>query len=135
MIRPTDEFGSQLVRFGVVGLFNTAFAYGVYAAFIAIGSPVPAATLCSLVMGIFVSYRSQSRLVFRQHNPGRFLPFVLVWVVLYVVNTALIQVFIAHGLDAYTAGAAAVPPTTMLSFVCQKYLVFRTRAPRPQEVP
>ena len=34
------------------------------------------------------------------------------------------------GLDAYTAGALAVPPIAMVSYLIQKYLVFRAREPR-----
>jgi putative flippase GtrA len=81
--------------------------------------------LCALIVGILFSFTTQGLFVFKEPGYGRLFRFVAVWTVIYCVNTQLIGLFIRMGFNAYVGGAFALPFYTVLSFVAQKYFVFR----------
>ena len=55
--------------------------------------------------------------------------FVLVWTLLYLFSIWVISRFIAFGFDAYASGALSIPFSTVLSFIAQKFFVFRPASP------
>lgn len=116
---------AQFIRFGLVGVINTGLSYSAYALMLYLGLNYALANFGSLVLGIGVSFYSQGRFVFGNASIKRLPRFVLLWSILYLVNIALIALFLRYGIDAYTGGALALIPITLLSFVCQRYLVFR----------
>ena len=122
-VQPRDRW--QFVRFVVVGVVNTGFAYGAYVLFVWLGLGYATANLLALILGIAFSFTTQGRLVFKETSKRRLWRFILVWAVIYLVNTALIGLFISWGFNAYVAGAMALPINTALSYVAQKYFVFR----------
>lgn len=115
------------LRFLVVGGINTGFGYGVYAGLVFLGLNFAVSNLCSLVLGILFSFRTQGALVFRNSERGLFLRYVAMWAFLYFSNTMIIASLIKFGMDAYSAGALAILPTAAISFFLQKYLVFSVR--------
>lgn len=112
------------LRFLITGGINTGFSYGVYALLVFMGLNYAISNLCSLVLGILFSFRTQSALVFNSSGQGLFWRYVGVWTVLYFSNIAMIGGLIRLGANAYTAGAIAIVPTAVLSFFLQKYFVF-----------
>ncbi|MBS0355021.1 MAG: GtrA family protein [Proteobacteria bacterium] len=116
---------SQFLRFGVVGLANTGLSYGSYVLLLALGLNYAVANFGSLVFGIAVSFVSQGRFVFGNSSIRRLPRFVVLWLFLYCVNIALIALFLEYGINAYLGGGLALVPITLLSFVCQRYIVFR----------
>lgn len=116
----------QILRFVVVGVGNTAFSYAIYAVFLFIGFGYAIANLFALLISIVFSFKTQGRFVFNNTDNRRFLRFVIAWTLIYLATIALIGQLIALGLNAYVAGALALPFSTALSFVTQKYFVFKT---------
>lgn len=112
------------LRFLVTGGLNTGFSYGVYALLVFMGLNYALSNLCSLVLGILFSFRTQSAFVFNSSGRGLFWRYVAVWAVLYFSNILMIGGLIRLGANAYTAGAMAIVPTAALSFFLQKYFVF-----------
>jgi putative flippase GtrA len=119
----------QLLRFLVVGVLNTGFSYGVYALGLYLGLRYELANLLSLVLGILFSFRTQKAWVFTGARSAHFGRFVLAWGVIYLFNIGLIRLGIGLGLDAYLAGAAALPFVVCASYLVQNHLVFRTKKP------
>lgn len=117
----------QLARFVVVGSVNTLFSYLVYSLFLFLGLPYQLANFLSLVVGILFSFKTQGRFVFGNRSNRLFGRFVASWLLVYVGSISLIGVMVRHGIDAYLAGFLALPFTTALSFVVQKYVVFSGR--------
>lgn len=115
----------QIIRFGLVGVINTGIAYAIYALLLYLGLSYVIANFGSLVMGICVSFFSQGRFVFGNSAINRLPRFIVLWVTLYFVNIGLISILLRHGFNAYVGGALALIPITLLSFICQRYLVFR----------
>ena len=116
----------HIVRFLVVGMFNTAFSYAIYAGFLFIGFGYQLANLMALVMGILFSFKTQGHLVFKNTDNRFFGRFLVSWVLIYLCTIALIGRIIALGFNPYWAGALALPFSVALSYLTQKYFVFRT---------
>jgi len=115
----------QIVRFLAVGLLNTGFSYSVYAFFVWIGLSYIVANLLSLLAGIAFSFRTQGKLVFGNPDARLFGKYVAVWLLIFLVNIGCIRVALGLGANAYLAGALALAPTIVLSYVLQKFVVFR----------
>lgn len=118
----------QLVRFIVVGILNTSVSYALYSGFLFAGFGFRLANFLSLILGIVLSFKTQGHLVFnntRNHLFGRFL---LCWGIIYLCVIACIGRMMALGLNAYTAGALTLPISVALSYLTQKYIVFRPAA-------
>lgn len=115
----------RFIRFVLVGGVNTAFSYAIYSLFLLIGFNYTIANLLALVVGILFSFKTQSAFVF-YNSANRLLGrFFICWSFIYLINIFFIREMLALGLNAYIAGALAIPPITVLSYVIQKFFVFR----------
>ena len=119
----------RVVRFLTVGLINTGFSYLIYAIGLFVGLPFTFANLIACLIGIFFSFRTQGAWVFKDAHDPKFLRFVLVWISIYLVNIGLIALILDFGLDAYWAGAIALPFIVVLSYFAQRFFVFRPAKP------
>lgn len=119
----------QLVRFIVVGAFNTALCYGVYALLLVAGLPFWAANLGAVAFGVCWSYFALGRLVFGNKDSSRLGHFILGWAAVYGVQTGLIALIMRTGIGPTLAGLIVLPGATAASFLIQKLLVFRRPAP------
>ena len=122
----------QFLRFLFVGSVNTSLSYGLYALFLWLGLNYVLANGLAFVMSLLLSFATQGTFVFRSTDPRRLPRFVLAWVCIYGFNIALIGLLMHLGLSAYAAGAAALVPVTLLSYVAQKRVVFRALTPVPR---
>jgi putative flippase GtrA len=115
----------QLIRFVLVGVLNTGFSYLIY--FIALKFiPIyQLANLIALLIGLLFSFKTQSALVFKIKNNRLLFRFTLGWLLIYLGNIAVIGGFIKLGASAELGGALALPFSVGLSYVIQKYFVFR----------
>lgn len=114
----------QLVRFVLVGGMNTGFSYALYALFLWLGLNFALANLLAFVISLVFSFVTQGSLVFRNLALRLLWRFVLAWVLVYLFNIGLIAVLMQTGQSAYLAGALALVPVTMLSYLIQKFVVF-----------
>lgn len=117
----------QLVRFVLVGIVNTGFSYAIYAVLLYLGLGYAIANLIALLVGILFSFKTQGILVFNNSDNRRLLRFILAWTFIYSINIFIIRRFVAMGLNPYAGGALALPFTILLSYLAQKYFVFRQK--------
>ena len=115
-----------------MGVANTTFSYAIYAWLIYVGVAYALANLLALVLGIGFSFFMQGRFVFGNRGARQFGKFVLVWGVIYIVMIFFIGIFKSFGFSSYVAGALVLPISTVLSFIAQKFFVFRTHAELPR---
>jgi len=116
---------SRPLRFLIVGGFNTAFSYLVYAGLIALTLPFWLANLGALLCGIVVSFILQGRIVFGNSDPRRFGRFVMSWLVIYVIQTGLIGLLVRSGFGPLVAGLIVLPGAAIASYLVQRAVVFR----------
>lgn len=114
----------QFLRYVVVGIGNTAFSYGTYAGLLLLGFEYRVASLLALLLGIAVSFITQGTVVFRNANRVTLVKFVVAWIVIYFFNIFLIFLLMRASMTAYSAGAAAIIPVTVISYFILKFAVF-----------
>jgi putative flippase GtrA len=117
-------FNFRVLRFLVVGIFNTSFSYGIYAILLYAGLQYNLANLGALIMGILFSFKTQGKYVFRNTNNKLFFRFVISWAVIYLFNICIIGGFIKLGFNAYISGAIALFPVTVFSYIALKTFVY-----------
>jgi putative flippase GtrA len=118
---------SRVIRFVLVGVLNTGFSYLIYAVLLFVGLGYQLANFFALVVGIVFSFKTQGTFVFNNTARGLFFRFAICWLLIYLCNIGFIRQMLIFGLDAYEAGALAIAPIAVLSYLLQKYLVFNTR--------
>ncbi len=114
----------EVLRFLVVGAFNTGLCYVVYATLIWAGLAVWSANLGALMFGIGLSFMTQGRIVFGNNDPKRFGRFLASWLVIYAVQTGAIELLVRQGIGPSLAGLIVLPATAVASYIVQKWLVF-----------
>ena len=122
-------WNSRIVRFLVVGGMGTAFSYGVFAFFLFLGLNYALTSLFAIVAGILFSFKTQGTFVFRNNDSRLLGRFILCWGVIYVAYVVFIARMIAVGVNKYVAGALAIPAVAVLSYLVQRFLVFRPEEP------
>jgi putative flippase GtrA len=121
----------SFVRFLAVGFINTLFSYGVYVALLSLGVSYIYANLVALVAGILFSFRTQGRFVFYNREKSLFGRFVFCWALVYVGNILFIRLMMQFGFDPYVGGAMAIPLIAIVSYLGQRYFVFRPSREMP----
>lgn len=119
---------SQLLRFLIAGLANTAFAFAIYAVGIKLGIGYHLASFAALIAGIGSGFVIHGKVAFRSQLGGRFLPFVALWVLLYLANIAVISALAFFGMNLYIAGLIAAVPVNAVSYLTLRTIIF---APQP----
>lgn len=113
------------IRFILIGILNTGFSYLIYAVLLFAGLGYQLANLFCLVVGILFSFKTQGHLVFDNPDNRLLGRFILSWALIYFCVIILIGRIIDLGFGAYAAGALALPFSVALSYLAQKYFVFR----------
>lgn len=122
----------QFIRYVLVGIGNTGFCYGVYAALLFIGLEYRLANLLALLLGIAFSFTTQGTVVFRHANRVTFTKFVIAWLAIYIFNIWIIALLMSTSMSAYMAGAIATVPVTLISYFILKFAVFGRGGPSRQ---
>lgn len=120
---------SRLLRFGAVGIFNTAFGYAIYFGLVRLGLLPEIALLIATVLGAIFNFFTTGRLVFGNADNGLFLRFVAAYAAVYFVNAAVLRLAIGLGADPLVAQAVILPFSTLGTFVVMRVLVFREAKP------
>ncbi len=117
----------ELIMFLMVGSLNTVFGYGLFCLFIFLGLHHLLAISLSFMIGVFFSFNTIGRFVFRSHNSRLILKFLLLYLFLYFVNIILLSMlkYLSH--NWYFNGLITTIVAAGLSFILNKFWVFRTK--------
>lgn len=116
----------KFFRFLIVGLVNTAFGYGLFAALTWLGLSYPLAIGLSTIAGIAFNFQSTGRLVFDGAPWQRIWRFVSVYALLYCLNVGSLSWLLTKELDIYLANALLIVPLAVLSYLLQRKFVFKS---------
>lgn len=116
---------AQLIKFFFVGVVNTVVGYSLYALFIFLGFDYVYALGIATILGVLFNFQTIGKLVFKHNNKNLIFKFVLVYIVVFCVNLMLIKFLVWFGLNEYIGGAIAIIPASALSFILNKYFVFK----------
>jgi putative flippase GtrA len=115
---------SEILRFLVAGVLNTAFGYGLYAGLLWLGLDRYAAQAIGYVLGTGFNYLTYSRGVFRDAGPAK-LRFALSYAGNYLISLAGLRLASQFIADPYWAGAATTFAVVVLNYLVLRRLVFR----------
>ncbi len=115
----------QIVSFILVGVLNTIVGYALYAFFIFIGFHYILAVVASTILGVLFNFKTISKFVFETHNNRLIVKFFSVYLIVFIVNVALIKLFKVFGYNDYIAGLIALFPCAAISFILNKYYVYK----------
>lgn len=116
---------NRFVRFLVVGGINTTFSYSLYALLLFMGSHYLVAGIISFIISVFFNFETTSRLVFQNSKRELLLKFIFSYVIILVISLFSLNLIIMAGINPYLAGLLNVLPVSVISFLIQKFLVFR----------
>lgn len=117
----------QVIRFIAVGVVNTLFGYGIYVLLIYLGLNYMIAVLFATVAGVLFNFKTIGRYVFKSTDSSLLLKFIIVYTIIYGINTGLIWLFSLWNIDYYTAGFLAIVPCAAISFILNKLFVFQEK--------
>ena len=111
----------RIVRFLVVGLINTGFALGVYWLLLYWDFGYQLATAISLILGVIFSFKNHSSFVFKA--PGRFVRYIFVWGLIYIINITVIGL-IRGSTGDFLAPLVLLPFNVVMGYSMMKYFVY-----------
>jgi putative flippase GtrA len=116
---------SRLYRFLMIGLLNTCVGYALFAFFVWIGVPYPAAIGLSTTVGVCFNFITSGRFVFDNTSNSRVGRFFLVYGVIYFTNLGLITALLTLDVNIYLAYAITLPPIAVATYFLQLNFVFK----------
>ena len=125
----TEAMGSieRLWRYYQAGIVNTAFGYGLYALFVAIGLNMYVAQIIAHVLGVAFNYFTYSRHAFHDAEASK-LRFVMSYAVNYLLGLASLWAASQWIGSPYLAGFVAVIFVSLVNFFVLKHFVFVRKA-------
>jgi len=115
----------QALKFLAVGLLNTIFGYSLYALFLFMGMSYSLALTGATALGILFNFKTIGKMVFKSSDNTLIIKFFLVYIIIFFANLLLIKCFISIGINAYTSGIIVIIPLSIVSFILNKYFVFK----------
>ena len=116
----------ELVKFNLVGGFNTALTYGFYASLVYLGVDYTYALASEYILGTLVGFW---RFTFGHHEKTTstlFGKMVITVLITFGINLAVLWVLVEHfGLDQYLSQFLALCLVVISQFVGQKFFVFK----------
>jgi len=115
----------QIFSFILVGILNTLVGYVLYALFIYAGLEYILSVLFATILGVIFNYKTIGKFVFDSKSKNSAIKFILVYVIVFIVNISVIKIFKIYGFNDYIAGFFAIIPASVVSFVLNKFYVFK----------
>lgn len=129
MTATTMSSARRLWRYYQAGIVNTAFGYGLYAAFVALGLNMYAAQILGHLIGMAFNYVTYSRHTFQDSTvSGR--RFVASYAVNYVLGLAALWGASQAIASPYLAGFVAVVIVSLINYFILRHWVFTV--PKPE---
>ncbi|MBT5399275.1 GtrA family protein [bacterium] len=117
----------EFIKFIFIGILNTIVGYSLYVLFIYLGFDYKIAAFLAMVLGVLFNFQTIGRLVFDKYNNRLLFKFISVYVVIYFVGVVIIKIGKSYGLDDYLAGFIAVFPSAIISFLLNKFYVYKEK--------
>lgn len=115
----------QAIRFLMTGVLNTLVGYLLYAFFLLCGLNYGVALGLSTILGVIFNFKTIGSIVFKANDNSLFLKFIAVYIVTFSANLLLIGALVSLGLSAFLAGIIVIIPLAAVSFLLNKYFVFK----------
>ena len=113
------------IKFILVGILNTMFGYGVWALLIFVGLHYAIATILSTIIGVLFNFKTTGYLVFRNKDNKLLWKFIQIYILTTGLNILGLKYAKMAEINLYFAGLFLTGIMAIISFLMQKYYVFR----------
>lgn len=117
----------RLWRYYQAGIVNTAFGYGLFALFVALGLNMYVAQIASHLLGMAFNYFTYSRHAFHDSDVSKS-RFIASYAVNYLLGLGALWVVSQAVASPYLAGLIAVAIVSLINYFILKHWVFTARA-------
>jgi putative flippase GtrA len=121
----------RFAKFLVVGGINTGFGYGVFALTFLVTGHAALAVVASTILGVCFNFVSTGKFVFNTIEPGRIVPFLLVYVGQLGLNVLLLRLLEQAGAPVLLAQIVILPVLAVASYLALRQFVFGQAAGGP----
>ncbi len=83
--------------------------------------------LIATTIGVLFSFKTFGKFVFNNNDKALVFKFILIYILLYVINISIISILNNYAINFYMSGLVATLLCAMLSFVLNKFYVFKKR--------
>lgn len=115
----------QFIKFVLVGILNTLFGYGIWALLLYIGLHYAIATVLSTILGVLFNFKTTGYLVFKNKNNRLLWKFIQIYILTTVLSILGLKCAKMAAINLYYAGLFLTGIMAIISFLMQKYYVFR----------
>jgi putative flippase GtrA len=126
-LKDTTEVAT-FIRFVLVGIFNTAFGYTVFAIVYLMTAQSRIAIVFATMLGVIFTFFSNGRLVFGGLRVWAFLPFLAGYAVICTGNMLLVDLLARMSIGPMIAQLLALVLIIPLSYGFNRYFVFMEHA-------
>jgi len=116
----------RFYKFLCVGLLNTVFGYSIYLLLLFLGLHYAVAMFFATVLGVLFNFKTIGRLVFKSSKNALIFRFVVIYTVIYLLNTGIVKTTMFFGCNASLSGAVALVIAAPIAFFLNKIFVFRS---------
>jgi len=116
---------SQIARFFLVGMLNTAFGYSLFSVLIFLELHYSFAVFISTVISVLFNFKTTGKLVFKNSNNKLLFKFIGTYVFIYFLNVIFLRIFEIQNINMYIAGAVLILPMALISYIINKRFVFQ----------
>lgn len=117
----------RLWRYYQAGIVNTAFGYGLFALFVALGLNMYVAQIASHLLGMAFNYFTYSRHAFHDSDVSKS-RFIASYAVNYLLGLGALWAVSQAVASPYLAGLIAVAIVSLINYFILKHWVFTARA-------
>jgi putative flippase GtrA len=115
---------NRVLRFVVVGVFNTGFGYAVFVALYLLTHQRQWSLVAATVIGMVFNFFTTGRIVFANRGLRTLPLFVLGYGLVLAANLLLLEGLVRVGASPILAQALSLPLVVVLSYAVNRYLVF-----------
>ena len=119
---------NQFIRFLFIGGINTIFGYSTYALLVIVGVDYRLALTIGTILAVLFNYYTNGRFVFLNKGKMVLLKFILLNIIMYIFNQALLIAFVNSGIGKLISQAVIIPIIIVTSFIINKTWVFCKKA-------
>ena len=115
----------QIIKFFFVGVLNTIVYYALYSFFIYLEVDYKWAVLFATISGVLFSFKTFGKFVFNNSDKSIIYKFLFSYSILYLFSILFIYIFEKIFFNYYISGFFATLCCAFLSFILNKWYVFR----------
>lgn len=121
----TSLWQNTFYRFILIGILNTIFGYGVYAALILTSVEYHVALTVSTILGVLFNFKTTGTIVFRNNKKRLIFRFVVMYGIIYVLNQIVLTLLVRANINELVSQAIVLPVMVVLAFSMNRRFVFK----------